>query len=169
MVPGRKQRGTATTQHSAGVGLEPWPERAEQQDWAVLAPPYPQPSALLQGPPRRAARHPHGQTCCAVPGSAAPRPGPHPSPRGALPPMRDGAGPFHPAARLSPRSPGSCASAAVGQRQGLRQPSISQDSRWDAKSRWRQSPPEAGSEPLHQLQEGALERSHLVQVSKEDP
>lgn len=32
-----------------------------------------------------------------------------------------------------------------------------------------ESPPEAGSEHLHEPQEGALETSHLVQVSKEDP
>lgn len=30
MVPGRKQRGTVTTQRSAGVGSDPWPEPAEQ-------------------------------------------------------------------------------------------------------------------------------------------
>lgn len=30
-------------------------------------------------------------------------------------------------------------------------------------------PPETGSEPLHQVQEETLEKSHLVQVSKENP
>lgn len=30
VVPGRKQRDTVTTQSSAGVGSEPWPEPAEQ-------------------------------------------------------------------------------------------------------------------------------------------
>lgn len=169
VVPSRKQRGTGTTQHRAGLGLEPWPEPAELVGLGCIS----LPPALS-------------------PTAGTPTPLSIPRPSAARRPVQ-WQGVQHLALFFGvlshlcvtgvvlPTLQLSCLHAvhaplpaqqhlAGGQQRGLCQPGISHSSRRDAESPWGQRDlQQASSEPLHQVQEGALEKSHLVQVSKEDP
>lgn len=141
VVPGRKQRGTVTIQHSAGVGLEPWPEPAEQVGLGCTGSSLPSALSPTAGTPT--------QSCSASP---------QPSAAGRAVQCQ---GVQHLAVVLGVLSHPcvtevvlstlqlACLHAVhtplqvqqhlvVGQQQGLWQPGISQDSGRDAKSQWRQ-------------------------------
>lgn len=107
MVPGRKQRG------SAGVGLEPWPEPAEQAGLGCTSSSLPSALSPTAGTPT--------QSCLPSPWPSVARRvvqcrgAQHLAPvhRVLSPSVRDGGAPFHPAARLPPCSPHSFASAGA--------------------------------------------------------